>query len=279
MEWSSSTHEIHDRRSASSRSHMEMRSLGWSLLIDCLGIFRSRRIPRNEDFFSSWIILRHLERDIPFNDADMNRIWEGEGIGYEYVRREVIKPYLFQCDHILDIHSTTALSVPMTVSCRIHSLARRVLSDMLVTYQIENIWEFVIGKTLMEFHNDIKPDGVAFAVECGSHRSPTAGDIAYENTLRFLSYFWLISYVFTQEHVPTVLSVIRVYKAPDIWPIEYLYTDQPESFQKIPPHTQVARFQGEDIFSPNEETYILMPTPYARYIGDSVMYFTREILE
>ncbi len=55
--------------------------------------------------------------------------------------------------------------------------------------------------------------------------------------------------------------------------------DQPESFQKIPPHTQVARFQEEDIFSPDEETYILMPTPYARYIGDSVMYFTREILE
>lgn len=224
------------------------------------------------------LILNNIEaskRNTRFIDRDMNRLWNEAGSGYEYERRKVIEPYILTCDHILDLHSTTAPSTPMVINSWDNPLCNDVIWHLSVEYRIHNIMRYILGESLISFHRKHFPHNCAIVIECGSHLDASAGSIAYENACRFLSYFWSVEYYYS--HTSWVnLDVIDVYQAPWIGNLEYCYSDAPKSFDILEPHTLVARFQEEEIHSPDEETLILMPTPFSSYVWDSVMYFAEQ---
>lgn len=208
---------------------------------------------------------------------DMNRIWSETGIWSEYTRMDVIRPYLDACNHVLDLHSTSSPSVPMAIDVD-NSLSRSTLLSILdVDYVIRGIMPHMSGETLVAYHERLHPGSQSLVIECGAHTENGTDIRAIENTLRFLSYFWTIEYTYIQDIHPIILSVHECVHARGVWIVEYFYTDAPRSFEIIPPCTHVAVCAWIDIYSPDRETYILMPTPRALYIWEEIMYFVGRV--
>ncbi len=208
---------------------------------------------------------------------DMNRIWSETGVWSEYTRRDIIQPYLDACDHVLDLHSTSSPSVPMAIDAGPANSGSTLLSLLDIDYVIRGIMPHMSGETLVAYHERVHPWSQSLVIECGAHAEEGTDIRARDNTLRFLSYFGSISYTSDQKWAPVVLAIHECVHAPDVWVVEYFYTETPRSFDIISPSTHVARCAGLDIYSPDRETYILMPTLSTLYAWEEIMYFAERV--
>jgi succinylglutamate desuccinylase len=134
-----------------------------------------------------------------FVDRDMNRIWDDEALAAEAHssearRARALLPVVDSLDALLDIHSTTFCETPFQVY---RGLAKnRGVADSLGVPPVHVLLKGGqhSGATLCERgrFGDPGSGAVALGVECGTHLSAAAGEVAKDVALRFLVRFGLL---------------------------------------------------------------------------------------
>ena len=146
-----------------------------------------------------------------------------------------------------------------------------------VQYAIRNIVPHMSGRTLTAYHHESHPHSVSLAIECGSHTDERGRHIAIDNSLRFLSFFDMISHYTCTYGKVQWIEIIDCFHTPCIGSVEYIYTSNPQSFDEVSPKTHIANLAMERIYSPDESALILMPSKESHFIGDELMYFARKV--
>lgn len=210
-------------------------------------------------------------------DRDMNRMWNEDGTWVEFNRKIILEKYIYECDHLLDLHSTSSPSVPMAIDSHSWCVTNPIMDYLDVEYVIHGIMPFMSGETLVAYHKRIHPKSVSIVIECWSHEENWTEKRAIKNTLIFLAFFRSISDLPLEKTKSHRLNVIECVHATEIGTVEYFYSTSPKSFDLLEPNTLVATCGKRDIYSPSATTLILMPTPSAFYVNEEIMYFAESI--
>lgn len=127
-----------------------------------------------------------------FVDEDFNRLWlperlDGPETSTELVRARELRPIFEDVDDLLDIHSMTSKSPPLTLVNRLEkhiAMARRVGYPADVAAGPV----YAPGKRIIEYtpFDDATNDKTALLVECGQHWARETGEVARDTALRFL---------------------------------------------------------------------------------------------
>lgn len=128
---------------------------------------------------------RYLEEDLnrQFGLKDVERL------SFEKQRVYEIERILDKCDYVLDIHSTSLPSVPMTCSN-----GKPQDLEVCKNLGVEFITSGWGGKCIGKASDEYLEDGVGITLECGSHNDSNAFEFAKETTLKFLGHLKMIDY-------------------------------------------------------------------------------------
>ena len=210
-------------------------------------------------------------------DRDMNRCWDEVGIGYEYLRREEIQPYIDASDHLFDIHSTTSPSIPMCIPTTNSPIMQDFLSCVIADKYLLNIAEKLSGKALSLYHGEKHQNGISYVVECGSHFDPSAGTIARKNSTQLLGYLGMIDQdVISRDISWSVYDIFECFHAPEVGVYEYQYSQNPASFDFLWQDTIIAMCNNVQ-YRASQDSYIIMPTKHATYKQEEMWYLARKI--
>ena len=207
-----------------------------------------------------------------FVDRDMNRVWGDDVLGsdrdsVEARRAREVLPVVESLDALLDIHSTTFCDIPFQVY---PGLPRtRALADSIGSPPIHVIMQGGqhSGVTMCERGRFGDPGAAAIGlgVECGTHLSAAAGEVAKDTALRFLTQLGILAPRDLGMNGPAAAAepqrryeVVRVFRPA---------TDQARFARAFAPFEEVSAGEpivvdGTDVFvAPFDRCTILMPSP------------------
>jgi predicted deacylase len=207
-----------------------------------------------------------------FVDRDMNRVWGDDVLGsdrdsVEAQRARALLPVVESLDALLDIHSTTFCDIPFQVY---PGLPRtRALADAIGSPPIHVIMRGGqhSGVTMCERgrFGDPHAAAIGLGVECGTHLSAAAGEVAKDTAMRFLARSGILAPREVEAYghgagVPPQrhYDVVRVFR-----PV----TDQARFARAFAPFEEVSAgepivLDGADVFvAPFDRCTILMPSP------------------
>lgn len=197
--------------------------------------------------------LKAAELNRRFADTDMNRVFDREaGDEYEVRRVGEIRKALQGCRYMLDLHSTSRPSVPMTCSESTPE-HMRICKVMPVKYMVTN-WEGRIVGT----SSDSLVDGIGGAgvtLECGQHLSPEAKEVAKRGATNFLKVLGMINGEIETEEKPVEICLFETFY-PESEHFEFLV--KPESFTEIKKGEIYAK-DGHKNYIADEDCLLVMP--------------------
>jgi len=128
-----------------------------------------------------------------FVDINLNRIFtphfmkkKTDLLGkelYEVSRLEEIAPEIEKCDEYLDIHSTSAPTVPFAIVTPGEE-SENIAKKFPVNFILHNLVKVIVGTSLDHAHAFKK---IGCCVECGQHRERQSVEVAKETIQAFLS--------------------------------------------------------------------------------------------
>lgn len=142
-----------------------------------------------------------------FVDEDFNRLWmesrlDSEEDSAELRRARELRPVFETVDDLLDIHSMTSKSPPLTL---INNLEKHIAMARRVGYpaHVAAGPVYAPGKRIIEYtpFDDPATDKTALLVECGQHWEASAAEVARDTALRFLVATGVIDAAFAAEHL------------------------------------------------------------------------------
>tara|TARA_R110002096_G_scaffold204169_3_gene389656 strand:- start:812 stop:1771 length:960 start_codon:yes stop_codon:yes gene_type:complete len=153
-------------------------------------------------------------------DENFNRLWvegrlDGSEDSIELRRAREMRPIFDHVDDLLDIHSMSTASPPLTLFWGNQKEQQAYLRTGYPTYGIGGPVHDA-GKRIIEYtpFNDTANDKTAQLVECGQHWADYAGKAAIDTTFRFLVAMGVIDQADADPHLhernppaPTVLEV------------------------------------------------------------------------
>lgn len=196
-------------------------------------------------------------QNVRFVEADLNRLY-GDGNkkeNYEERRVEEIKVTLDECEALLDIHSTSRPSVPMT--CSTGRAGNLKIARKLPVEYITIGWE---GKTSGMASDDyMEAQGkVGVTVECGWSQDPEGGDIAKRAAKAFLQEMNMLSDEIEAEKYELEPRILELYET--IFPESenFKFVDGVVSFMEFKAGEKYAD-DGNAEYRAEEDTFIVMP--------------------
>jgi succinylglutamate desuccinylase len=197
--------------------------------------------------------LRAAELNKRCADTDMNRVFDREkGDEYEVRRVQAVKKAILGADFVLDLHSTSRPSLPMTCSEN-SDKHLKICLVMPVKYMITN-WEGrVIGMTSDGFAD--KNGGCGVTLECGQHLSPDAKETAKKGALNFLKINGLIDGKPEIDAEPTEIYLFETF-----YPVSenFTFTVQAESFTEVK-KGEIYGKDGNKVYTAQEDCVLVMP--------------------
>lgn len=216
-----------------------------------------------------------FDRNDPFSsrcvDEDFNRLWtadvlEGPRQTRDLARARALRPVYDATDYLLDLHS-------MTDPCPPLALAGRQRKGLELAHAVGLPAHIIIdaghaaGKRLRDydaFDDPVSPNN-ALLIECGQHWEHAAPEVAKQATLRFLRHFGMLEPDFLDAHLdPAPLPPQRAIEITDVVTIttdEFAFAVPAAGLDVIAKGgTLLARDGGRDIFTPYDDSVLIMPT-------------------
>lgn len=206
-------------------------------------------------------------------DTDFNRIWDFKKENkntYEYKRANEIKDILVNSDYVFDLHSTTNPSPFFLIPW--NKVDSKILKWFNADFIIKDILDFLHWKPLVKWVYENNPNSQTLVME-GYLENEKDVKKAINNVLYYLWYYWLIDYNNSNKYNPTILKTIKALYAKSM-NIEFIYSKNPKSFQKIKKWEVILKDDWKDVIS-DDDYYILMPTK-PRYIWEEIWYLVKE---
>ena len=207
-----------------------------------------------------------------FVDRDMNRAWgddvvAGDHHSVEARRVRELLPFVESLDALLDIHSTTFCEQPFQVYPGLpRNRAAADAIGMPTTHVMLKGGQHS-GLTLCERGRLGDPAGTAIGlgVECGTHLSAAAGEVAKESALRFLAHFGILPAAFLERHPLSPVTAPQQRYLVDR--VLRPSTDRARFARAFAPFEEVSAGEpividgDEVIVAPFDRCTILMPSP------------------
>lgn len=187
-----------------------------------------------------------------FVDQDMNRVPEVlSGKSYELQRLHQLLPYYQSLTHVLDLHSTSALSKPMLIQGE----SAPHLSFPGVSIQLQGIIPCLRGKPLIS----LCKQAAGYVVECGSHENPESWRLAQTVSWHLLAELGLLDSL--AEDLPEQDFVTyEIYQAVVFPNASYQLTKILESYEFLPQGMVLAHGDDEPLVI-KQDSYAIMPSP------------------
>lgn len=226
-------------------------------------------------------------RNSRFVNQDINRVWEEEILdgpddSFELRRARELRPIYDTVDHLLDIHSMGTLSPPLML-CNGLDKEIALAKAIGVPATIVCGSGHVVGKRLIEYtpFNDTSNPKTGLLVECGQHWARRTAVTALDTALHFLRALDVIEPDFFAAHVddahPPAQRMLKVTGAVVSKTDDFRFVDDfhgLESFASA--GAVIATDGGEDIVTPHDDCFLVMPNPHARK-GMRVLRFASEM--
>ena len=202
-------------------------------------------------------------------DEDFNRIWDDKSLAgprrsREMARAQVMRPIVDTVDILLDIHSTSAIDLPMMLTGweeKHLAFARRMgVPELLVRDS-----GHVSGKRLRDYgrFNDPAAAPIALLVESGQHWAKESVAIAREATWRFLATAGVLSDADAapwREPPTTPTRTILVTDRISIQTDDFQFAQAFNGFDILPHKgTLVARDGRTELRTPYDNCVLVMP--------------------
>jgi|GEM_PF-7106213 len=224
--------------------------------------------------------------------VDLNRVWgeddpvirDGQYGAGELSVRERLLPWIRKADHLVDLHSTGQPSTPMGILVsRAPAICDQVLEVLDVDWVFQNIHEYLNGVSLIERHQleclrrAPKAESLSLVIEAGQHFDSTTIDRNVDNVIHLMGSTGISAQTaHTRQKAPGELDIYRVGLAQspgDI--INWQYTSDPASFDRVGHGTEVCKLHGESIEA-DGDTLIVMPRLQALAAGDEMFYLAHQ---
>lgn len=205
-----------------------------------------------------------------FVDEDMNRVWvegrlNGNETSWELNRARALRPFIGTVDYLLDIHSMSTLSAPVTL-CNGLEKERALVSQIGFPEYAAHGSGFVQGRRLIEYtpFHDTNNHKVGLLVECGQHWHRQTAVTALDAALYFLRTLEIVSQDVFEAHVTA--DPPPPFKELEITGAVYSKTNQfefVEAFKGMEiiaqAGTEIARDGGVSIQTPYDNCVLVMP--------------------
>ncbi|WP_246653648.1 succinylglutamate desuccinylase/aspartoacylase domain-containing protein [Azospirillum formosense] len=204
-----------------------------------------------------------------FVDEDMNRVWSPEVLdgprdSVELRRARQLRPVFDAADVILDLHSMTADTPPLTLcgrTDRARALARRLGHPAWIVADEGH----AAGKRVIDYADFAEADGrrTALLVECGQHWRNETALVALESAMRFLLAQAMIDPSLADRHIrrhPDPLRTVEVTEAVTAETDEFHF-DQPYVGMEVIPRagTVLGHDGNRPIVTPYDDCVLIMP--------------------
>ena len=222
-----------------------------------------------------------------FVDQDINRVWteeilDGPENSSELRRARELRPIYDTVDHLLDIHSMGTLSPPLML-CNGLDKEIAIANAVGVPEHIVCGSGHVVGKRLIEYtpFNDTANQKTGLLIECGQHWARQTAVTALDCALHFLRALDVIKADFFATHVrdanPRAQRMLKVTGAFVVKTAEFRFVADYRGLEFFAKSGAViATDGGEDVVTPHDCCFLVMPNPRARK-GMRAVRFTREM--
>jgi len=216
-----------------------------------------------------------------FVDRDLNRAWGDDVLrddhsSVEARRARALLPFVESLDALLDIHSTTFCERPFLVYLGLPR--NRALADAIgvPATQVLMTGRQHSGLTMSERgrFGDPAAGAMCLGVECGTHLSFAAGEVAKDVAVRFLAQFEILPQAFLDAHAGP-----RPSASPTRYEIRQVYRPRSDSarfvrpfgpFEEVSAGQPIVVDGDEMLVAPFDRCTILMPSPVAMRGRDMV---------
>lgn len=202
-------------------------------------------------------------------DEDMNRVWDASTLdgprqSHELRRARALRPLVDTVDYLLDIHSTTNVNPPMTLT----GLAQKhldVAKAMGFPAELVRDEGHEGGSRLRDYVRFADPatPPVALLIESGQHWARQTAETALEGTWRFLATIGILSEADAARWRARPGEPQRVIAVTDRITIQsdvFRFFETYEEFEVIPrAGTVIARDGERDIVTPYDDCVLIMP--------------------
>ena len=209
-----------------------------------------------------------------FVDEDMNRVWsrdvlDGPRDSAELRRARQLRPVFDAADVILDLHSMTVDTPPLTLcgrTDRARALARRLGYPAWIVSDEGH----AAGRRVIDYADFAKPDGAepdgrrtAILVECGQHWRAETALVALESCMRFLLAQEMVDPSLADRHIrphPDPQRTVEVTEAVTAETDDFFF-DQPYVGMEVIPAagTVLGRDGARRIVTPYDDCVLIMP--------------------
>lgn len=204
-----------------------------------------------------------------FVDEDMNRVWSPEVLdgprdSVELRRARQLRPVFDAADVILDLHSMTADTPPLTLcgrTARARALARRLGFPAWIVADEGH----AAGKRVIDYADFAAADGqrTAILVECGQHWRNETALVALESAMRFLLAQEMIDPSMADRHIrrhPDPLRTVEVTEAVTAETDEFFFDEPYVGMEIIPRAGTVLGHDGDrPVVTPYDDCVLIMP--------------------
>jgi uncharacterized protein len=191
-------------------------------------------------------------------EEDLNRQFDTKSnsfkLSYEGLRAKEIKTILKKTDFLLDIHSTSSPSTPMSCS-EGKNKDMKIAATLGVKYITTN-WDGKLKEGCAADEWMAKIGKIGITIECGSHKSHTSTPFAKQTAIRFLNAIGMID-----TKAKPLLKKPKVIKITEnIYPTHdsFQFTKNFKSFDPIPKGSVYAIENGKKLKA-KENYLIIMP--------------------
>ncbi len=196
-----------------------------------------------------------------FVDRDFNRIWDdalldGADDNVELRRARELRAIFAEGDALLDIHSTSYAVPPMLIHeplAKYDALSRHLHSPL---HHVLLPGVMHPGRPLIQFGAYGQADSAALGVvvECGQHFAATSGPLAISVTMRFLSFFGMISPDLAAQYGPEAGE-------PKRYEVTRVVVAQSADFRFVKPWVGFEELEEGELIALDGETELRAPFP------------------
>ena len=221
---------------------------------------------------------RSFDPDNPYAsrylDEDFNRLWSAETLdsrreSVELRRARQLRPVFDAADLLLDLHSMTNDTAPLTLcgrTMRGRDLARRLGYPSWIVADEGH----ASGRRLLDYDGFADPDGgrTALLVECGQHWKASAAEVAVETCLRCLLLADMVDPLLALPRLrkrTEPLRVVEVTQAVTAHTDSFSFARTFTGLEVLPQAgTLLGRDGDQPLFTPHDDCVLIMPARRAK---------------
>jgi predicted deacylase len=211
-----------------------------------------------------------------FTEIDMNRLpldfrdakWSAV---YEVQRSLELEPIWARFDYSIDIHSTSAPSIPMIVE--LNPLSRHLSKSVPIQNVVSEIVPHLAGRPVASLYGHT-PNHECIIIEGGQHEVDETHEITRQAVANILFDLGILNgqNVTTPSHQTAEDKDIYNVTNPIVFPNEsYEFTRLFGNFETIAAGTVIAKGDGEDIVS-TQESVVIFPKPFFKPAANALNY-------